>query len=71
MVYAQAVKSFDSSEEIGNIFLSNIIDGIDAFDIPGAIAAVDFEKAQLLMKKMFKREYCTVSVIKPRQAERE
>ena len=71
VVYAQAVKSFDSAEEIGNIFLSNIIDGIDAFDIPGAIAAVDFEKAQLLMKKMFKREYCTVSVIKPRQAERE
>ena len=63
---------FDSQLRTGEIgFLSNIIDGIDAFDIPGAIAAVDFEKAQLLMKKMFKREYCTVSVIKPRQAERE
>ncbi|MCI8590411.1 MAG: insulinase family protein [Clostridiales bacterium] len=66
VVYAQTIKSFDSSEEIGNLFMANMIDSIDAFDIPDAIADVNYEKAYELIQSMFQKDYCTVSVIKPR-----
>ncbi|MCI8331972.1 MAG: insulinase family protein [Clostridiales bacterium] len=66
VVYAQTIKSFDSTEEIGNLFMANMIDSIDAFDMPDAIADVQYEKAYKLIQDMFQKDYCTVSVIKPR-----
>ena len=66
VVYAQTLKGFDSTEDINSMFLSNIVDGVDAFDLPGALAGVTKEECDLLIKRLFRDEARTVSVIKPK-----
>lgn len=67
VVYAQTLKGFDSTEDINSMFLSNIVDGVDAFDLPEALAGVTKEECDSLIIKLFNDEARTVSVIKPKK----
>ena len=67
--YSQIIKSFDSTEEIANNVLANVCDGIDFFDADSAMSTVNEETALEIMKKLFKREYSTLSVILPQNKE--
>ena len=66
VVYAQTLKGFDSTEDINSMFLSNIVDGVDAFDLPDALANVTKEECDSLICKLFREEARTVSVIRPK-----
>ena len=48
------------------MFLSNIVDGVDAFDLPETLAQVTKEECDALISNLFRDEARTVSVIKPR-----
>ena len=65
VVYAQTVKSFDSSEEINTLFMSNIIDGVDIFDMPEQLSHVTKDICDSLIRSLFAPESQTVSVIRP------
>lgn len=67
VVYAQTLKSFDSTEDINSLFLTNIVDDVDAFDLPDALASVTKEGCDALLRAMMRDEARTVSVIKPRE----
>lgn len=68
VVYAQTLKGFDSTEDINSMFLSNIVDGVDAFDLPEALAQVTKKECDTLIHKLFRDEARTISVIKPKGA---
>jgi len=68
VVYAQTLKGFDSTEDINSMFLSNIVDGVDAFDLPETLAQVTKEECDTLIHKLFRDEARTISVIKPKGA---
>ena len=67
VVYAQTLKGFDSTEDINSMFLSNIVDGVDAFDLPEALAELSKEECDALVRRLFREEARTVSVIKPKK----
>lgn len=64
-VYASNVKSFDSTEEIGNNLIFNLFDGLDLLDIPDIINSITFEYVNELLKEGFKEEYYSMCVIEP------
>ena len=64
-VYASNVKSFDSTEEIGNNLIFNLFDGLDLLDIPDIINSITFEYVNELLKEGFKEEYYAMCVIEP------
>lgn len=67
VIYAQTLKGFDSTEDINSMFLSNIVDGVDAFDLPEALARVTKDECDELIKRLFRDEARTVSVVRPKK----
>lgn len=64
-VYASNIKSFDSTEEIGNNFIFNLLDGADIFDAPEIINSITIDYVNALLKEGFKEEYYAMSVVEP------
>ena len=69
VMYAEFVKEFDSTEEIANNMLSFIFDGADIFSYADIISEVSFEEVKALFSKMFKDEFFTMSVVRPRNSD--
>ena len=65
VLYANMVKSFDSTEDIANNFLSYIFEGSDIFNFIDIINSVDYNYTSELLLKMFKDDYYSISVIYP------
>ncbi len=65
VMYAEFVKSFDSTDSIANNLLDCIFEDIELLSDAEVIDSVTFEDIQRLYEKVFKREYVTLSVIKP------
>ncbi len=65
VMYAEFVKSFDSTDSIANNLLDCIFEDIELLSDAEAIDSVAFEDIKELYKKSFKRECITLSVIKP------
>lgn len=68
-VYASNIKSFDSTDEIGNNFIFNIMDGFDILDAPEIIDSITFEYVCDILKNGFKEEYYAMSVVNPLEKE--
>lgn len=65
VVYAQLVKSFDSTEEIANNFLNYIFDDCDMLDYSDAIASVTKEDAATLIADIFKEDRYALATVLP------
>ncbi len=65
VLYADFVRSFDSTDSIANNLLDFICEDNDLLSDAKIIDSVTFEDIQKLYEKVFKREYVTLSVIKP------
>lgn len=65
VVYAQLVKSFDSTEEIANNFLTYIFDDSDMLDYSDTIASVTKEDVTKLIADLFKEDHYTLATVLP------
>ena len=65
IMYAEYVKTFDSSESIANMLFSSAVDGIDVFLDYTVLSAITFEDVEEQFKKAFCEEYMTLSVVNP------
>lgn len=65
VMYAEFVKSFDSTDSIANNILSFICEDVELLSYADIIASVTFEDVCELFNKAFDRKAVTLSVIKP------
>ncbi|MBQ4575967.1 MAG: insulinase family protein [Clostridia bacterium] len=65
VVYAQLVKSFDSTEEIANNFLNYIFDDSDMLDYSDAISSVTKDDVSKLIADIFREDRYTLATVLP------
>ena len=71
VMYAEFVKSFDSSEGIANNLLSFSFDGAELLSYADIIESVTFEDVNEAFKEAFNKEKITLSVILPIESKEE
>ena len=64
-IYSSYIKSFDSTESIGDNLIFNILDGADILDTPDIINSITFDYVNDLLKEGYKEEYYAMSVVEP------
>lgn len=64
-VYSSYIKSFDSTESVGENLIFNILDGADFLDAPDIIDSITIDYVNALLKEGFKEEYYAMSVVEP------
>lgn len=65
MLYADALKDFDSTSEIANNVMFEAFEGVSVFDAVDVIKKITYEDACELFEKLYKEEYYSLSVILP------
>jgi len=70
VVYADEIKSFDSTDEIANDFLGFAFDDGDILDYVEYVGKVTFEDVSRLAEEMFSEEKYALSVIYPLESEK-
>lgn len=65
VVYAELIKSFDSTEDIANNLVWQVICGIELFDYVDIIAEVDYEYATKIFNSVFNPAAYAISIINP------
>ena len=65
VLYAEYVMDFDSTEEIANNMMDYIFEGFEIFEYGKILEDITVDEINELVKKMFKEEYFTMSVIYP------
>ena len=65
VLYADFVKSFDSTENIANNLLSFIFDGTDMFDYTDIITSITFEDVTKALISAFDEDKITLSIVNP------
>lgn len=71
VMYADEIRTYDSTEEIANRLLSFVLDGTEMFDAPDAIRSLKREELEELLRTFYVRERCALSVILPAESEEE
>lgn len=65
VLFANSVKSFDSTDEIANNFLNYIFEDADIFEYTEIISSIDYGYISKLFNDMYKEEYYTIAEIFP------
>ena len=65
VMYAEAVKSYDSVESIANNLFSFVCDGFELLSDTDIIDSISYEEICELFKKAFNKESITLSVVLP------
>lgn len=65
VVFADFIKSFDSTEEIAYELMSYVFEGCDLFDYSEAVKGLTFEYIEELLDCMFEDEYFAMSTVVP------
>ncbi len=65
VIFADFIKSFDSTEEIACEMMSYIFEGCDMFDYADVVRELTFEYTEGLLMKMFDDEFYAISVVSP------
>ena len=69
VLYSEYVKDFDSTEEIANNMIDFIMDGTDLLDYGEKLTSVTCEQVNALLGSVFKEDYFSISVIRPKRKE--
>ena len=64
-MYAEFVKSFDSTDNVANNMLSFIFDGCELLSYADIIDSVTFDDVKAIFENAFDKEKITLSVISP------
>lgn len=64
-IYSSNIKSFDSTEEIGDKLIFNVFDDFDILDASDVINSITLEYVSDILKEGFKEEYYTMAVVEP------
>ncbi|MBQ7760562.1 MAG: insulinase family protein [Clostridia bacterium] len=64
-IYASNIKSFDSTEEIGDKIIYNTFDDFDLLESSDVINSITLEYVSNILKEGFKEEYYTMAVVEP------
>ncbi len=65
VLYAQLVKSFDSTEDIANNFLDYVFDDCDIFDFADVVADITTDDVEAVLCDVFRPGHYTLAVIAP------
>ena len=65
IMYSSFVRSFDSTDEIANNFLSYVFDGGDMLDYSEVVASLDLEFTNGLFRKIFKKRHYNLTTVLP------
>ena len=65
VMYADFIKSFDSTENIAENLFSYVCDGIELMSCANAIDSITFEYVTELLHSEFDEKYVTLSIINP------
>ena len=65
VIYAEAVRAYDSTENIANDLLGAICDGFEMLSDPDVIESITLDELEELLSECFKEEYITLSVVTP------
>ena len=68
-LYSEYVKDFDSTEEIANSMIDFIMEGVDLLEYGDHLQNVTCEEIRQLLRSVFKEEYFSVSVVRPKRKE--
>ncbi len=63
--YADYVRLFDSTEEIAEEMLDNFFTGVNLLDVGNIVLQVTYSEFLTLISELFKKDLCTVSVVRP------
>ncbi len=66
-LYADAVRDYDSVEDIADTFVSFYFEGDDMFDYPDIVAGMTHEYAEAVMRRLFTGNNTCLSVISPKE----
>ncbi len=69
IMYSSFVRSFDSTDEIANNFLSYVFDGGDMLDYSDVVASLDIEYANELFRRIFKDGHYNLTTVMPLDGE--
>lgn len=69
IMYSSFVRSFDSTDEIANNFLSYVFDGGDMLDYSDVVASLDINYANELFARIFKEGHFNLTTVMPLDAE--
>jgi predicted Zn-dependent peptidase len=64
-VYASAIKSFDSTEDIANNMIYNLFDDADILDFPEVVNSITIDYVEKILNDMYKEECYAMSVVNP------
>ena len=65
VLFANAVKGFDSTEDIANNFLNYIFEDADIFEYIDIISNIEYEYVAQLLNDMYKEDYYALATIYP------
>lgn len=65
VLFANAVKGFDSTEDIANNFLNYIFEDADIFEYIDIISGIDYDYVSQLLIDMYKDDYYTLATVYP------
>ncbi|MCL2517576.1 MAG: insulinase family protein [Oscillospiraceae bacterium] len=65
VLYANTVKSFDSTDDIANNFLNFIFEDGDIFDFVDIVSQIDYNYIMDLLLEMYKEDYYSLATIYP------
>lgn len=65
VIYAEAVRAYDSTENIANDLFGAICDGFEMLSDPDVIESITLDELEELLSECFKEEYITLSVVTP------
>ena len=69
IMYSSFVRSFDSTDEIANNFLSYVFDGGDMLDYSDVIASLELEYTNELFRRIFKQAHYNLTTVMPLDGE--
>lgn len=69
IMYSSFVRSFDSTDEIANNFLSYVFDGGDMLDYSEIVASLELEYTNELFRRIFKKNHFNLTTIMPLDSE--
>ena len=65
VIYAEAVRAYDSTENIANDLFGAVCDGFELLSDNEVIESLTIEELEKLLQESFKEEYMTLSVVTP------